>query len=99
MKSLKFTFLGMALIIFSTISISGKNSVKINYAEQDSVNLLAEFSLFYESYKNKDYESAMEHGWTILELAPDKYLQFRPYKKMEDVIWYYHDSVATSDEE
>ena len=98
-KSLKFTFLGMALIIFSTISISGKNSVKINYAEQDSVNLLAEFSLFYESYKNKDYESAMEHGWTILELAPDKYLQFRPYKKMEDVIWYYHDSVATSDEE
>lgn len=72
-------------------------SVQSVFAQEH--NLIAEFSLFYESYKNNDYKSAEPHGWIVIDTDPSQFLKYRPFKKMEDIIYYMHDSVATSDEE
>lgn len=63
-----------------------------------SVNLMEQFSLFYEYHRNKDFVSAEPYGWTILHTDPDKFLKYRPYKKMEDILWYLHDSSGTAPE-
>jgi tetratricopeptide (TPR) repeat protein len=65
---------------------------------QGEINLIAEFSLFYESYKNKDYVSAEPHGWIVLDTNPSDFLKYRPFKKMEEILYYMHDSLATTDE-
>jgi tetratricopeptide (TPR) repeat protein len=90
-------FLIVALMLLFAVP-----SLKLNAqeAKQDGeVNLIAEFSLFYEYYKTKDYESAEPHGWIVLDKAPKKFLKYRPYKKMETIIYYMHDSVATTPEQ
>lgn len=62
--------------------------------------LMVEFSLFNEYHKNKDFESAYSHGWNVINSDPTMLLRYKPFKKMEDVLWFLHDSVATySDEE
>ena len=72
-------------------------SVQTIFAQE--MNLIAEFSLFYESYKNKDFESAEPHGWTVIDKDPSQFLKYRPFKKMEEILYYMHDSVATTQEE
>jgi len=62
-------------------------------------NLLAEFSLFYESYKNKDYESAEPYGWIVIDTDPSKFLQYRPFKKMEEILKWRFDSLATTEDQ
>ncbi|MGD8779359.1 MAG: tetratricopeptide repeat protein [Ignavibacteria bacterium] len=64
----------------------------------DSINLMQEFSLFYEYHKNDDFASAEPHGWNILHSDPVKFIKYRPYKKMEDILWYLHDSSDVTDE-
>ena len=66
-------------------------------SDSNQVNLMAEFSLFYESYKNKDYESSLPHGWTVLLTDPKPFLRYHPFVKMAKMLWYMHDSVATDD--
>lgn len=81
-------------------SVFAKNhSAIVNITTADSVNLLAEFSLFYEYYKNKDFKSAVEHGWKVINSNPKNFLQYKPFKKMEDILWFFHDSLAQNDEE
>ena len=98
LKTLKTTLFSLVLL-FAVTSVKAEINTNYFLAEGDSINLLAEFSLFYEYYKNKEYESAEPHGWTVLENDPSKFLQYKPFKKMEDVLFYLHDSVATSEEE
>ncbi len=68
-------------------------------AASDSMNLMAEFSLFYEYYKNKDYKSALPYGFDIINRNPKPFLRYHPFTKMADMIWFMHDSVATKPEE
>lgn len=98
MKTLKITLL--SLILLSAITTT-RAEITTNFlsAQGDSVNLLAEFSLFYESYKNKEYESAEPHGWIVIDTDPSKFLQYKPFKKMEEILFYLHDSVATTEDE
>ncbi len=98
MKTLKITLL--SLIILSAFT-TARAEITTNFlsAQGDSLNLLAEFSLFYESYKNKEYESAEPHGWIVIDNNPSKFLQYKPFKKMEEILFYLHDSVATTEEE
>ena len=58
-------------------------SVQSVFAQEH--NLIAEFSLFYESYKNNDYKSAEPHGWIVIDTDPSQFLKYRPFKKMEDI--------------
>lgn len=67
-------------------------------APLDSMKLLTQYSLFSEYHKNKDYKSALPYGWTVLELDKKKFAKWI-YYKMEDCLWYLHDSSDISDEE
>ncbi|MEN8193060.1 MAG: hypothetical protein ABFS12_09615 [Bacteroidota bacterium] len=98
MKTLK-SILISALLLF--VLTNSSTIAKSNYysAQADSINLLAEFSLFYEYYKNKEYPSSEPHGWNVIDNDPSKFLQYKPFKKMEEILYFLHDSVATSDEE
>ena len=64
----------------------------------DSMKLLTQYSLFSEYHKNKDYKSALPYGWTVLELDKKKFAKWI-YYKMEDCLWYLHDSSDISEEE
>lgn len=91
-----------ALLVLSALTISayGFNSkpvVEIN--DSTKLNLQAEFSLFYEFYKNKDYISAYSHGWNVINTDPSAFMRFKPFRKMEDVLWYMHDSIDTNTDE
>jgi len=66
--------------------------------EDDSVNFMEEVSLWYEFHKNEDFESSLNHGWTILRVDPT-FTKYKFYKKMDEMLWYMHDSVATTEEE
>ncbi|MFC2085519.1 tetratricopeptide repeat protein [Bacteroidota bacterium] len=98
MKSLKIFLVTAIWIVMTYESIASVNLYSFSLSNQDSLNLLAEFSLFYEYYKNKDFESAEKHGWNVINTDPSNFLQYKPFKKMEEIIWYLHDSVATSEE-
>lgn len=89
MKFIKSLIVTLLLLLLSVSAINA----------QDEINLIAEFSLFYESYKNKDYKGAEPHGWIVIDTDPSQFIKYRPFKKMEEILYYMHDSVATSDEE
>ena len=57
----------------------------------DSLELLKTYSLFSEYHKNKDYVSALPYGWQVLQCNKEKFRKWI-YYKMEDAIWYIHDS-------
>ncbi len=73
--------------------------LKNEIAASDSMNLMAEFSLFYEYYKNKDYKSALPYALDIIKRNPKPFLRYHPFSKMADMCWFMHDSVATSPQE
>ncbi|MBU1798106.1 MAG: hypothetical protein KKF21_06970 [Bacteroidetes bacterium] len=89
MKNVKLIVITMLLLFMSIQTINAQNEV----------NLIAEFSLFYESYKNKDYESAEPHGWIVIDTDPSQFIKYRPFKKMEDILLYMHDSLSTTKEQ
>ncbi len=57
------------------------------------------FSLFYEAFRTKDFNFAYEKGWPVINKYVEKFLQYKPFDKMDKVITHMHDSVATTDEE
>jgi len=69
------------------------------YVKAQEVNLTEQFSLFYEYHKNKDYKSALPYGWTVVNNNPTDFIRFKVFRKMEEILWYMHDSVATTDDE
>ncbi len=92
MKTLRIT-----LAILAVVTLYSNTYAK--QLKADSLNILAEFSLFNEYHKNKDYVSAEPHGWNVINTRPQDFIRFKIFKKMEDVLWYLHDSLAKSDEE
>ena len=64
----------------------------------DSLETLKLYSLFSEYHKNKDYASALPYGWQVLECDKSKFAKWI-YYKMEDCLWYLHDSSDVAPEE
>lgn len=81
----------------SILILSGANS-KILAQTPDSLKVLEYYSLFTEYHKNKDYASAVPYGWKVIEIAPQKFAKWVFYR-MEDCLWYLHDSSNISKEE
>jgi len=79
--------------IFTTSAFAGINQLPTK-PECDSLETLKLYSLFSEYHKNKDYQSAMPYGWQVLECDKEKFAKWI-YYKMEDCMWYIHDSVDT----
>jgi len=87
------------LFVFATNNYSKNIKIKSNFnATIDSVNILEQYSLFSEYYKNKDFESALPYGWKVLSIAPKKFSKWI-YFKMEDILWQLHDSSTVALEE
>lgn len=90
----------IAAVLF--ISLMGttfsKNTYPV-YSPQDSLENIKNFSLFYEYYKNKDYQSAYPFGWNVINTDPTPFKKYNVYSKMEDVLWHMHDSVSATDEQ
>ena len=81
-----------------TYSSRGFSSSLLNYIDKsDSLKLLEKYSLFSEYHKNKDYASALPYGWQVLEIDPVKFKKWI-YYKMEDCLWYLHDSTDVEGE-
>lgn len=76
-----------------TILLFLSATVDKTYAQVDSVDI--QYSLFSEYYKNKDYESALPYGFTVLRMNPDKFAKWI-FDKMETTIWYLRDSTETT---
>lgn len=66
----------------------------ITKAQNDQVT----FSLFYEYHKNKDFVSAVDYGWQIVNGDPSPWLRFKIFPKMEEILWYLHDSSKVTDQ-
>jgi tetratricopeptide (TPR) repeat protein len=64
----------------------------------DSLETLKLYSLFSEYHKNRDYASALPYGWQVLECDKAKFAKWI-YYKMEDCLWYIHDSSDVAPEE
>ncbi len=62
----------------------------------DSMKVLEQYSLFSEYHKNKDFVSALPYGWKVLEMDPVRFAKFF-YYKMEETLWFVHDSADVSD--
>ena len=84
----------LTIILFSSNGFSRTPFVK---DQSDSLKILEQYSLFSEYYKNKDYESALQFGWTVLEMDPAKFSKWI-YKKMDRCLTFIHDSTDASPE-
>jgi tetratricopeptide (TPR) repeat protein len=84
------------IILFSTSEIYSNNLFS-KPVDCDSLEVLKLYSLFSEYHKNKDFGSALPYGWQVLECDADKFRKWI-YYKMEDGLWYLHDSTEVSDE-
>ncbi len=82
----------LLLLVFLSISYQSNNYAQV----PDS--LKKTYSLFSEYHKNKDYHSALPYGWDIIKYAPEAFSKWVFYK-MEECLWYFHDSANVSQEE
>lgn len=94
MKNLLKCFL-LAAVFVTVFSTKGYSS---NFFSADSQEVLKQYSLFSEYYKNKDFESAIPYGWTVIQLNP-KMMAKWIYYRMEDTYWHLHDSTDATDEQ
>jgi tetratricopeptide (TPR) repeat protein len=60
--------------------------------------VIESYSLFSEYYKYNDYKTALPFGWQVLNCDAQKYAKWI-YYKMEDCLWWMHDSSDLSIEE
>jgi tetratricopeptide (TPR) repeat protein len=84
------------VVLFSSSKIYSNNFVSTP-VDCDSLEVLKLYSLFSEYHKNKDFASALPYGWQVLECDADKFRKWI-YYKMEDGLWYLHDSTDVSAE-
>lgn len=81
--------------LYVTNSFAKTNMIAAT-AQQDT--LLQYFSLFYEDYKNKNYESALEPGWVVMNADPAKFVRHKIFKKMETIHFKLYDKEGVSEE-
>lgn len=99
MKNIAAILVLLTVVLFnycSTASTKIENREYV-YSPTDSVKILTEYSLFSEYYKNKDCNSALPYGWSVLKMDPKRFAKWI-YYKMEDCFWYLHDSSNASPE-
>lgn len=60
---------------------------------------MVDFSLFYEYHKNKDFMSALPYGWKVINADPTNFVKYKLFPKMEEILWYMHDSSKVSEQE
>lgn len=60
---------------------------------------MANHSLFYEYNKNKDYATALPYGWKVLQADPTPFLKYKFFSRMENGLWFLHDSTQISESE
>ena len=88
----------LTAILLTSCAVAGVNNNIPVRSDCDSLETLKLYSLFSEYHKNKDYASALPYGWQVLECDKAKFAKWI-YYKMEDCLWYQHDSAAVSPEE
>lgn len=99
MKNLSKIFVQISLITLVSSSYLFANNINMKHAaNSDSLEALKIYSLFSEYHKNKDYNSAMPYGWQVIEMDPKRFAKW-VYYKMEDCLWYIHDSSDVMQEE
>jgi tetratricopeptide (TPR) repeat protein len=81
-------------ILITSCAVAGINNNIPARSDCDSLETLKLYSLFSEYHKNKDYQSAIPYGWQVIECDKKKFAKWI-YYKMEDCMWYIHDSTAT----
>jgi tetratricopeptide (TPR) repeat protein len=90
----------LQITLLTLLGITGNytkaNSFVLN--PSDSLVALTQYSLFSEYHKNRDYHSALPYGWKVIEMDPKRFAKWI-YYKMEDCLWYLHDSSNVSPEE
>lgn len=87
----------LTAIFVTSCAVAGVNRVAVK-SDCDSLETLKLYSLFSEYHKNKDYESALPYGWQVLACDKAKFAKWI-YYKMEDCLWYLHDSSSVGSEE
>ncbi|MCB9206611.1 MAG: tetratricopeptide repeat protein [Ignavibacteriales bacterium] len=89
------------LTLFVTFTISaGQNSFRVVADSLDASKVMVEASLFFEAYKNKQYEMwTIEKGFNVINNDPNfQNNKYTIYRKIDKVIFeVYHDS-STTDE-
>ena len=95
-NSIKIFVTILFVIFFSTSKIYSNNFV-YKPVDCDSMEVLKLYSLFSEYHKNKDFASALPYGWQVLDCDADRFRKWI-YYKMEDGLWYLHDSTDVSPE-
>ncbi len=95
---IKFKILAITFFVLMISSSSLPSVLKYSEGDCDSLEVLKLYSLFSEYHKNKDYKSALPYGWQVLNCDKAKFGKWI-YSKMEDCLWYMHDSTDTSPEE
>ena len=84
--------------VLQTIAITLVIFASTNLAQNaDSMKVLTDYSLFSEYHKNKDFDSALPYGWSVIEANPTKFSKWI-YYKMEECLWSIHDSSSSSPE-
>lgn len=89
----------LLLMIFST-SLFAINKHETVLLESDSVNVMVEASLFFEAYKNKQYEMwTIEKGFNIVNNDPNfQNNKYKIYRKIDKVIFEVYSDSSTTDE-
>lgn len=90
MKPVKLLLL--ALFLSSSLSLASANA--------DSIDVMVEYSLFFENYKNKQFDDwTLEKGLNVVNNKPEQFTKYKIFKQLEDVVWFMHDSVATEEDQ
>jgi tetratricopeptide (TPR) repeat protein len=97
-NKIKYYILIISAILFTACAAAESTRLSKNMADCDSLETLKLYSLFSEYHKNKDYSSALPYGWQVLECDKAKFAKWI-YYKMEDCLWYLHDSSSVGQEE
>ena len=87
----------IAMVIFFSSNIIAGN---LNYvstsgvnAVSDSINLVAEFSLFYEAERNGQFDDwTMEKGFNVINTDPTQFVKYKIFTRLEEVLFALHDS-------
>lgn len=81
------------LLVTATHYCSAEVPVNKTVTKIDSVNILAEFSLFYEAHRNKQFDDwTLEKGWNVINSDPTQFVKYKIFIKMEEILFTVHDA-------
>ena len=98
---MKFLRTLLSLIVLLSLGLVSNGSANNNLSvPSDSINVMVEASLFFEAYKNKQYEMwTIEKGFNVVNTDPDfQKNKYKIYRKIDKVIFEVHQDSSISDE-